>query len=58
MRSIRFPEILSMPADDSTLLNRPRKTERGAKQFLGGFVERAAPFALLNRRRSKHRPVA
>ena len=30
------------------LLRDSRKTERGARQFLGSFVVRAAPFALLN----------
>jgi hypothetical protein len=29
------------------LLGNSRKTERGARQFLAGLVERAAPFALL-----------
>jgi hypothetical protein len=52
------PPSHPIPADDSTVLNRPRKTERGAKQFLAGFVVLAAPFALLNRRPSERRPVA
>ena len=37
------------------LLRNPRKTERGAKQFLVCFVVRTAPFALLrNSRKTEH----
>jgi hypothetical protein len=38
-----------MSADDLALLRNSRKTECGAKQFLAGFVVRAAPFALLRK---------
>jgi hypothetical protein len=39
----------------STLLGNSRKTERGAKHFLAGFVVRAAPFALLGNSRKTER---
>jgi uncharacterized protein len=41
-----------------SLLSNPRKTERGAKQFLAGLVVRAAPFALLRARIRARRTTA